>query len=151
MEMPLELNLQIRPYQDSDEGAVISLWQECDLIVPWNNPRSDIQRKLKVNPELFLVGLVDDKVIATIMGGYEGHRGWINYLAVAKKYRRYGFGKKLVNVIEEKLREIGCPKINLQVREHNKEVVVFYERIGYKVEPLVNMGKRLSEDPEWKR
>lgn len=137
----------IRPCQTQDEEAVIKLWFDCDLIVPWNNPREDIQRKLKVNPELFLAGLLNEKIIATVMGGYEGHRGWINYLAVAPQFRRLGFAWKLMDEIELKLKATGCPKINLQVREANQQVVQFYKAIGYKVEPLVNMGKRLAIDP----
>ena len=72
--------MDIRPFSMEDEKAVITLWQKCDLVRPWNNPHLDIQRKLKVNPELFLVGLLNSTIIATAMGGYDGHRGWVNYL-----------------------------------------------------------------------
>jgi ribosomal protein S18 acetylase RimI-like enzyme len=142
-------NLEIRPYQHSDEKAVTTLWMQCHLIVPWNNPKRDIERKLKVNPELFLVGVLDGKVVGTCMAGYEGHRGWINYLAVAPEYQRRGIAAKLMEVTEKKLKELGCPKINLQVRASNTGVISFYEQIGFKVEQIVNMGKRLDVDPEF--
>ena len=143
-----ENDFQIREYQESDEQHVISLWRDCNLLVPWNNPKLDIQRKLKVNPELFLVGLVDGKIVATVMGGYEGHRGWINYLAVSPDYRRKGFGKKIMVAIEEKLKSRGCPKINLQIREHNQDVIKFYKCIGYSNDHMISMGKRLIVDPQ---
>lgn len=143
-------DFKIRVYQPKDEKDVIDLWRVCHLIVPWNNPKLDIQRKLKVNPELFLVGELDQKVIASVMGGYEGHRGWINYLAVLPEYRGNGYAREIMNVVEQKLKDIGCPKINLQIRSNNKEVIKFYERIGYFDERMTSMGKILSKDPPYK-
>jgi ribosomal protein S18 acetylase RimI-like enzyme len=105
-------------------------------------------RKLNVNPEWFLVGLLAGKVIATCMVGYEGHRGWINYLAVSPGYRRRGIATKMMEEAESKLRVTGCPKINLQVRESNDEVIRFYESIGYSKDRVLSMGKRLVyEEP----
>ena len=140
-------NLIIREYNPKDETQVIELWAACDLIVLWNNPKMDIKRKLKVNPELFLVGELNNKVIASVMGGYEGHRGWINYLAVLPEYRGRGFAREIMTVIEQKLLDIGCPKINLQIRSNNEDVIKFYETIGYFDEHMTSMGKRLSKDP----
>lgn len=138
--------MTIRPYLPEDKNAVIELWRECNLVQSWNNPKRDIERKSRVNPELFLVGLVDGKVVATVMGGYEGHRGWVNYLAVAPAYRRRGLGRLIMEAVEEKIRAMDCPKINLQIRADNLEAVKFYESIGYKTEARVSMGKRLVED-----
>jgi ribosomal protein S18 acetylase RimI-like enzyme len=140
---------EIRPYNSNDEEQVIELWTACDLIVPWNNPKLDIERKLKVNPELFLLGELNNKVVASVMGGYEGHRGWINYLAVLPVYRGNGYARKIMKVIEQKLKEIGCPKINLQIRSNNEDVIKFYEKIGYFDEHMTSMGKRLSRDPDF--
>lgn len=138
--------LLIRAYQSDDEEEVIKLWRRCELVVPWNDPKLDIERKLKVNPELFLVGLIDGKIAATVMGGYEGHRGWVNYLAVSPEYRRMGLGREIMDAVEEKLKAMGCPKINLQIRTNNFEAIKFYERVGYKMDDVVSMGKRLVED-----
>ncbi|MBD3165686.1 GNAT family acetyltransferase [bacterium] len=143
--------MQIRSYRSDDEQAVIDLWFRCDLVVPWNNPRLDIQRKLQVDPELLLVGLEGNTLVATVMGGYEGHRGWINYLAVDPRRRRCGYGRLMMDEIESRLAARGCPKINLQVRANNRDVVAFYEAIGYKVEELVDMGKFLSHDPPYEQ
>jgi ribosomal protein S18 acetylase RimI-like enzyme len=139
-------DLVIRSYQPQDETAVVQLWLQCNLVVPQNNPERDIKRKLRVNPEWFLVGVLDGKVVATCMAGYEGHRGWINYLAVSPHHRRQGFGMRIMEEVERRLTAAGCPKVNLQVRETNQEVIRFYTKIGYTKDPVVSMGKRLEHD-----
>jgi ribosomal protein S18 acetylase RimI-like enzyme len=140
------IELTIRPYQLKDEAGVVELWLQCNLIVPQNNPKRDINRKLQVNPEWFLVGLLGGRVVATCMAGYEGHRGWINYLAVSPHHRRQGIGRKMMEEAEKRLLAAECPKINLQVRETNQAVIRFYERIGYTRDPVISMGKRLQKD-----
>ncbi len=138
--------LEIRAYRDSDEDNVVALWRQCGLVVPWNDPVKDIRRKLLVQRCLFLVGLLDDRVTATIMAGYEGHRGWINYLAVAQEFRRQGFGQLIMDEAESRLRKMGCPKVNLQVRRSNARAAEFYRSIGYAEDDVLSMGKRLVED-----
>jgi ribosomal protein S18 acetylase RimI-like enzyme len=138
--------LLIRAFRKGDEDAVIALWQECGLTRPWNNPGNDIARKMAVQPELFLVGLVDDKIIATLMAGYEGHRGWVNYVAVAPEHRRQGFGRVLMQEAEERLLALGCPKVNIQVRSSNLDALGFYKGIGYLQDEAVSLGKRLIAD-----
>lgn len=140
-------NLQIRPYQPADEQEVIRIWQAGKLIAPANHPQRDIARKLRVQPELFLVAVIDDQVIGTCMAGYEGHRGWINYLAVAPEHHRQGIASHLMAAAEARLKALGCPKINLQVRQSNTAVIAFYESLGYAVDEVVSMGKRLVDDP----
>ena len=136
----------IRPYVSRDEAEVIKLWRECNLTRPWNNPQKDIERKLKDSPGLFLVGVIENKVVATAMAGYDGHRGWVNYLAVGPNYQRRGLGRALMAAIEERLAAEGCPKINLQIRTDNATALKFYEKLGYKTDPVVSMGKRLVEE-----
>jgi ribosomal protein S18 acetylase RimI-like enzyme len=138
--------LLIRPYHYQDKQAVIGLWQQCGLVVTHNDPQRDIARKLKVNPEWFLLGLIEGRVVATCMAGYEGHRGWINYLAVMPAYRRRGIATRMMDAAESRLRAAGCPKINLQVRETNKDVLEFYRHLGYSIDRVVSLGKRLEED-----
>lgn len=140
---------KVRPYRNDDCSSVIELWSECGLIFPQNNPERDIERKLKVNPELFLVGELEGRVIASCMAGYEGHRGWINYLAVSPKYQRRGYAAQIMQEAEKKLRDAGCPKINLQARTSNTNVIEFYKAIGFKEDKVVSMGKRLQEDPSF--
>lgn len=138
--------MHIRPFQPGDENAVVTLWRRCDLIRPWNDPYKDIRRKLAVRPDLFLVGELDGEIMACVMAGYEGHRGWLNYLAVTPKYQRRGYARAMVGEAERLLREAGCPKINLQVRSANHAVIEFYRKLGYLVDDVVGMGKRLEQD-----
>lgn len=138
--------MEIRPFKADDESAVIELWNQCDLLRPWNDPRRDIQRKLSVNPELFLVGLTQGTIVATVMAGYEGHRGWINYLAVSPECQRQGLGREIMEAAEQRLRQLGCPKINLQVRTTNQSVIDFYQQLGFKIDDVVSLGKRLEHD-----
>ena len=138
--------MEIRPFDPNDEESVIQLWTACGLVVPWNNPRRDIQRKLKIQPEMFLVAHSDGQIIATVMAGYDGHRGWINYLAVHPQHQHSGIGKLMMDEAESLLRSVGCPKINLQVRSKNSDVIKFYDQIGYNPDDVVSLGKRLEPD-----
>jgi len=138
--------LIIRPFRPDDEPQVIDLWKRCNLVVPWNDPHKDIARKLKINADLFLVAEQNARIVGSVMIGYDGHRGWINYLAVAPGEQRTGIGRRMMEEAETKLRALGCPKINLQVRTSNKQVIAFYEAIGYKRDEVVSFGKRLEND-----
>ena len=140
------MTMLLRPFSPSDEGPVIVLWRRCDLVRPWNDPREDIQRKLRVAPELFLVGVWNEEIVATVMAGYEGHRGWINYLGVSPEQRFQGWGRLLVMEVERLLKQRGCPKVNLQVRAGNTGAIAFYSRLGYSIDTVVSMGKRLEFD-----
>ena len=138
--------MHIRRYQPDDQEAVVSLWEQCALTRSWNDSRKDIARKLTVQPEMFLVGELDGKLVASVMAGYDGHRGWVNYLAVSPACRGRGFGRALMDRAEELLLAMGCPKLNLQVRTTNTAVFAFYKSIGYAVDETVSMGKRLIPD-----
>ncbi len=138
--------MKTRAFHVDDTDGVVRLWTACELVVPWNDPRQDIARKLKVNPELFLVGELAGEIVATVMGGYEGHRGWINYLAVDPAHRGKAYGREIMAAIESRLQDLDCPKINLQVRSSNEAVLRFYEAIGYGIDDVVGMGKRLKQD-----
>lgn len=138
--------MKIRPFDELDQEAVIQLWHDCNLIVAWNDPVKDISRKLLVDRDLFLVAEFDGEIVGTVMGGYEGHRGWVNYLAVALEHQRKGYGSQLMLEIEKLLIEKGCPKINLQIRTTSHNVISFYESIGFTCDDVVSMGKRFIED-----
>ena len=138
--------MQIRPFQAPDEPTLAALWHECGLVRPWNDPHKDIRRKLTVQPELFFVGMIEGKLVASVMAGFDGHRGWVNYLAMDPKHRRSGLGRKLMEHVEEKLHAMGCPKLNLQIRTSNTEALDFYRRLGYAQDDAVSMGKRLIPD-----
>jgi len=86
---------------------------------------------------------VDTRIVGAVMAGYDGVRGWIYHLAVAPEFRRRGYCAQLVRAAEAGLRTLGCAKVNLQVRASNREVVAFYQSVGYEVEERVSMGRRL--------
>ncbi len=137
----------IRPFDLTDSEDVIAVWEACRMTVPWNDPHKDIARKMQVNPELFLVAVVENgRIAGTVMGGYEGHRGWINYLAVSPDCQGQGIGRALMAEVEAKLAAMGCAKINLQVRTNNRAVIQFYGHIGYHIDDVISLGKRLISD-----
>lgn len=138
--------MHIRPYERADEAAVINLWQWCGLTRPWNNPARDIERKMTVRPDLFLVAVQEEAIVGSVMVGYDGHRGWINYLGVDPDSRRQGLGRKLMQEAERLLRLEHCPKINLQVRSSNTEAIEFYRGIGYLQDDVLSFGSRLESD-----
>lgn len=138
--------MRIRSYEARDEQAVIALWERCGLTRSWNDPAKDIRRKLTVQGELFFVGEDAGAIVASVMAGYEGHRGWVNYLAVDPALQRRGYGRALMERAEHALAELGCPKLNLQVRGTNLAAVEFYRRLGYVVDDVVSLGKRLEHD-----
>ncbi|EPJ53688.1 MAG: spermidine N1-acetyltransferase [Osedax symbiont Rs2] len=129
-----------------DRQAVIELWKACDLTRSWNDPDKDISRKLAFQKELFLVGELQGKVIASAMAGYDGHRGSIYYLAVAPQFQNAGYGRDLMIEIEKLLTSIGCPKLNIVVRKSNRNILNFYTTLGYPVDDVVSLGKRLISD-----
>jgi ribosomal protein S18 acetylase RimI-like enzyme len=144
-DMHAAVTLHIRPYQSQDREAVVALWERCGLVVPHNDPHRDIERKRRVNPEWFLVGILGGTLVASCMAAYEGHRGWINYLAVSPDSRRKGVATQIMQRAETLLAKAGCPKINLQVRETNQGVIAFYESLGFRNDRVISMGKLLGD------
>ena len=139
----------IRAYQEQDKDQVVALWTEVfPGDAPHNYPVTSIERKMAVDPELFLVAATEGSIIGTVMGGYDGHRGWIYFLAVKVEHRQRGVATGLMARMEQKLRARGCMKVNLQVRASNSGVVEFYQKLGYDVEQRISLGKRLYEPEE---
>lgn len=136
----------IRPYLETDLDDVIALWELCDLTRPWNNPEIDIFRKLAQRDQLFLLAVKDDQLIATVIGGYDGHRGWVNYLAVHPHFQRNGVATALIQQLEKRLIALGCPKLQLLIRQDNIDVQNFYEQLGYEEVEVICLGKRLIKD-----
>jgi ribosomal protein S18 acetylase RimI-like enzyme len=137
---------EVRSFEDGDADALVQLWKDCRLTRDSNDPYLDIQLKRAIQPDLLLVGTLEGQIVASVMAGYEGHRGWFNYLAVAPGCRRQGFGRQIIAAAEKRLQHLGCPKINLQVRSGNTLAVDFYRNIGFQVDDVVSLGKRLSHE-----
>ena len=136
-------DLLIRVYNDNDKESVISLWEECGLTTPANDPAKDIYLKTSFQKELFFVGTSGSVVAATLMAGYDGHRGWINYFGVMPEFRSKGFGRKMIIHAVNELKNLGCPKINLQVRNSNLQVIDFYKKIGFINHEVQSLQMRL--------
>ena len=137
----------IRIYRERDREQVLALWQECDLIHPKNDPQKDLDRKKGFGEELFLVIEEKEKIIGTVMGGYDGHRGIINYLGVHPSFRGQGLGKMLLQAVGQKLKDLGCPQVNLLVWSNNSEFLKFYKKTQYsEANDIVLHRKRLISD-----
>ena len=136
--------MMIAQITEAETDAVIALWERCGLTRPWNDPRADIALAMRSPDAEVLVGHVDEAVAATVMVGFDGHRGWVYYLAVDPDARLGGVGRRMMEAAEEWLRDRGAPKLNLMVRQENAGVAAFYERLGYALEPRLVFGKRLA-------
>jgi len=140
-----KIDLEIRAYRDNDKEAVVRLWEEVFPGAPAHNPPAkDIERKLAVQRELFFVAMHQGQLVGTALAGFDGHRGWVYYVASDPRFRRRGIGAALMKRVEQGLAGIGCHKLNLQVRSTNHEVVEFYKKLGYDVEDRVSMGKLIE-------
>jgi ribosomal protein S18 acetylase RimI-like enzyme len=140
------MSLVLRTFARTDEAAVIALWRSTGLTRPWNDPHADIARKLTVQPELFVVGELDGELIASAMAGYDGHRGNVYYVAVSPAHQRTGVARAVMAEVERRLEALGCPKLNLMVRDDNQTARGFYQRMGYDAQAVVTLGKRLIVD-----
>jgi ribosomal protein S18 acetylase RimI-like enzyme len=137
--------MEIRPFHESDRDTVIALWKNVFAYpAPHNDPAKVIRDKLAVQRDLFFVARIDGVVVGTVMGGFDGHRGWIYSLAVNPVVRRKGIGTALMRHVEQELAKRSCPKVNLQLLASNAETVAFYRKLGYSVEERVSMGKLLE-------
>ena len=139
-------NFVFRDFEPADTACVAKLWQECGLTRPWNDPVKDIERKLTDQNGAFWVVCQDSVVVASVMIGYDGHRGTINYLAIAPELQRSGIGAELMRRAEVFLIDIGCPKVSFCVRKDNHAVLAFYDRLGYAADDVHFLGKRLIPD-----
>jgi GNAT superfamily N-acetyltransferase len=138
--------LEIRQFNPDDRDPVVKLWESCGLLRPANDPIKDIARKLKERGDPVLVGIAEGETVATVMVGYEGHRGWLNYMAVMPSRRKKGYGRQMVREAERRLLAEGRRKVNHQVRATHVEAVKFYAAMGYSQDNVLSCGKRLEHD-----
>jgi ribosomal protein S18 acetylase RimI-like enzyme len=136
--------MEIAEIQDGDVAAIISLWKRCDLVRAENDPHADIERARRAPDATIIVGRINGNVAATAMVGFDGHRGWVYYLAVEPALQRQGHGKAMLEAAAEWLRARGAPKLVLTVGEENAAAFGFYDRLGFAKSPVVILGKRLD-------
>jgi ribosomal protein S18 acetylase RimI-like enzyme len=139
--------LTIRSYVPADFDRVVALWQACELTRPWNDPASDIEFCLRSENSILMVGIAggESQIVATAMVGHDGHRGWIYYVAVAPEHQEKGAGREMLAHAEAWLSQRGVPKAMLMIRETNRKVIGFYQRLGYAVEERVVMSRWLKK------
>ena len=138
--------VQFRPFQPADADAGIALWRMGGSVRPWNDPHKDSARKLRVNPEWFLIAEGEERIGGSVMVGNKGHRGWINDLAVEPALQRSGLGRALMHEAERILRAPGCPKNSPQVRRSHVAATAFYARLGFAEDDVISLGKRVEHD-----
>lgn len=136
--------MRLRPATAADRDAVIALWHAAGLTRPWNDPAQDFDLALGNATSAVLLAVDDEAAIGSVMVGFDGHRGWVYYLAVSPDRQGQGTGRMLMQAAERWLRDAGCPKIQLMVRADNAVAKGFYAAIGYDEQPVVTIGRRLD-------
>ena len=140
--------LEIAPIGDADAAAVIALWQACGLTRPWNDPAADIALATGHANAAILAGRDGGAIVATVLVGHDGHRGWVYYLAVDPGHRHAGYGRLMMDAAEDWLRARGIPKLQLMVRGDNAKVHAFYQSLGYYDQQRTTFAKWLDgRDP----
>ena len=136
--------LAIAPIGDADVADVVALWQACGLTRPWNDPAADIALARKGSNATVLIGRDDGALVATVLVGHDGHRGWVYYLAVGPDHRHKGYGRIMMDAAERWLRERGIEKLQLLVRPDNASVKDFYQSLGYSMQERIIYAKWLD-------
>ncbi|AHE56963.1 GNAT family acetyltransferase [Sphingomonas sanxanigenens] len=136
-----------RPLAIDSCDDLAELWTACGLTRPWNDPVRDARAAIEGATSVVL-GVregEEGRLIASAMVGFDGHRGWVYYLAVAPDRQRAGLGRRMMAAAEQWLRAQGVPKIQLMVREDNHAAIGFYEALGLARQPVVTLGRFLDE------
>ncbi|MDA0703535.1 MAG: GNAT family acetyltransferase [Proteobacteria bacterium] len=136
--------MDIRSFEEPDLVAVVALWRQCGLVVPWNDPVADIRLALDSGHGTVLVGCEGSDILASVMVGHDGHRGWLYYLAVDPTRRKAGFGRRLVEAAESWTAARGIRKVELMIRGNNAAVREFYDRLGYRSEDVSVVSRWLD-------
>lgn len=136
---------KIREFLEADRQSVIALWQHCGLTRPWNDPFTDIDLAVREPNAALLIGVADETIIASLMVGFDGHRGWVYYLAVEPGWQRRGIGRGMMRAAEDWLKARDAPKIQLMVRHDNGAALGFYKALGYVVQETTVLGRRLDD------
>ena len=138
--------MKIREFNIDDYPVVRDLWQTAGLIFRPGDELKDVRLKLERDPDLFLVAEEDERIVGSVIGGWDGRRGWIYHLAVNPEHQRKGIGGRLVREVEKRLVAKGAKKVNAQVYKWNEKSSNFFKAIGYETQPdLIMIGKQLRK------
>lgn len=136
--------MQISTATESDMDDVIALWGACELTRPWNDPGADYRLALTNETSAILLAHSEGDLVASVLTGFDGHCGWVYYLAVNPNFQTQGLGRKMMAAAEAWLRDRDAPKIQLMVRDDNEQAIGFYKALGYDVQPVVTIGRKLN-------
>jgi len=142
--MDFASTLSVAPIEDDDVASVVSLWERCGLTQPWNDPAADIALARRDGNAAVLVGRDGERIVASVMVGHDGHRGWVYYVGIDPDCRGKGFGRIIMAAAEQWLRERGIPKLMLMVRRDNAKVQAFYETLDYSEQDSIPYAKWLD-------
>ncbi|QNA84677.1 GNAT family acetyltransferase [Sphingomonas sp. So64.6b] len=132
--------------EPADAPAIVALWEVCGLTRPWNDPLADYTLALNTAASTILIAREGGRIVASVMVGFDGHRGWIYYLAVAPDARRSGHGRAMMAAAERWLRDLGAQKLQLMVRDDNEAALGFYATLGLEPQKVVTLGRFLKDD-----
>ena len=144
MTTPAPELLTITAIDDDDVTDVVALWQRCGSPRAWNDPKSDIALARRETNSTVLVGRRGDAVVASVLVGHDGHRGWVYYVTVDPDHRYKAYGRAIMTAAEDWLRARGIQKLQLMVRGDNLQVRAFYESLGYYDQERVTFAKWLD-------
>lgn len=136
--------MRIQPIDPNQFEDVVELWERAGLTRPWNDPRLDLRRAVDGPSSAVLVGMDGEALVAAVMVGHDGHRGWVYYLAVGPDARGEGRGRAMMAAAEAWLRQRGVPKLNLMVRGSNAAVLSFYRALGFDVDDVQVLSRRFD-------
>lgn len=138
------MGIRIEAAAPAHRAAVVALWQAAGLTRPWNDPACDFDMALANPTSTVLLAWADDALAGSVMAGFDGHRGWVYYLAVAPELARRGIGRALMAAAEDWLWGLGCARLRLMVRGDNLAARGFYQAIGYDDQDVVTLGRTLD-------
>jgi hypothetical protein len=137
-------DLIIGDLHEDEIDVAVDLWREVNLTRPWNDPHADARLAMAGPTSTILAGHLDGRLVATVMVGADGHRGWVYYLGVLPDCRGRRFGEAMMRAAEQWIIARGMPKLQLMVRHDNAAAIGFYEAIGYKQEGVAVLSKRFD-------
>ncbi len=136
--------MNVRDCELAEAELAIALWEDCGLTRPWNDTRVDFRQALESPASTVLGGFHDGLLIASVMVGFDGHRGWVYYLAVDPAHRRRGLGTQMMTGAETWLRQLGARKLQFMVRGENASSLRFYETLGFEQQAVITLGRFLA-------
>jgi len=143
--------MKIEKFTMESYETVVNLWKKSGINVGSTDTRKEIERMLEHNPNLFLIGKDNDRLISVVMGGFDGRRGYVHHLAVDPDFQRRGYGRMIIDDLIEIFRKMGVHKIHLFIEQYNRDVVEFYRTLGWEIRDDLIMMSFVPDETLYKR